>query len=140
MYDADAGTWSGPSAAMPEARGFFGIVHIPWVDGIGRGHVMVAGGRNGSFYTNYFDSVYFLALDTAANPPQKKVATIVGITLSVITLATVAVVGSRFLKTSSERAVLLTNPAVGEQPNTAYQPDDDAPVPATVRNKSAVPT
>merc|ERR1719345_194663 len=56
MYDVDAGTWSGPATAMPVARAFFGMVHIPSFDGIGRGHVMVAGGYNSN--DEYLDSVY----------------------------------------------------------------------------------
>merc|ERR1719272_1919063 len=71
MYDADAGTWSGPKAEMPEARGFFGIVHIPSVDGIGRGHVMVAGGNNND--EQYLDCVYMYDADagTWSGPKAK---------------------------------------------------------------------
>ena len=47
VYDVDAGTWGGPAAAMPDARGYFEMVHIPSAGGIGRGHVMVAGGISG---------------------------------------------------------------------------------------------
>ena len=48
MYDVDADTWSGPVAAMPVANHYFGMVHIPSVNGIGSGQVMLAGGYNGS--------------------------------------------------------------------------------------------
>eukprot|EP00729_Bicosta_minor_P014265 gene14265-biopygen21121 len=62
MYNVDAGTWSGPAAAMPGARSYFGMVHIPLADGVGRGHVMVAGGY---IHNNdeYFDSVYMYNVD-----------------------------------------------------------------------------
>eukprot|EP00729_Bicosta_minor_P017874 gene17875-biopygen7497 len=60
MYNVDAGTWNGPAAAMPGARGYFGMVHIPSADGVGRGHVMVAGGYNNGVY---LDSVYMYNVD-----------------------------------------------------------------------------
>ena len=57
MYDVDADTWSGPAAKIPVARYHFGMVHIPPLNGIGKGQVMVAGGYN----DKYLDSVYFSA-------------------------------------------------------------------------------
>lgn len=47
--------WNGSAATMPVAREYFGMVHIPSVDGVGRGQIMVAGGYNGVD----LDSVYF---------------------------------------------------------------------------------
>lgn len=47
MYDVDEGAWSGPAAEIPVALYHLSMVHIPSADGIGRGQVMVAGGRNG---------------------------------------------------------------------------------------------
>eukprot|EP00729_Bicosta_minor_P010654 gene10653-biopygen18976 len=60
MYNVDADKWSGPAAAMPVARYGFGMVHIPSADGVGRGQVMVAGGKNPD---KTLDSVYMYNVD-----------------------------------------------------------------------------
>eukprot|EP00729_Bicosta_minor_P033006 gene33006-biopygen3898 len=61
MYNVDAGTWSGPAAAIPVANHNFEMVHIPSADGVGRGQVMVAGGFNN--VDKYLDSVYMYNVD-----------------------------------------------------------------------------
>ena len=76
FYDVEAGTWSDPAATMPVARRHFEMVHIPSVDNIGRGQVMVAGGQNNG---GYMDSVYMYDVDagtwsvpTAAMPVARR--------------------------------------------------------------------